>query len=110
MREGGALEVRVAAVARPLFETACALARRMDDAEKALAAVETLRNLPPLRLYRHEAALNDEAAEIGARRRLRGADSYYAAIAERENAPLLTWDLRCGRRGGRYSITSIARR
>jgi predicted nucleic acid-binding protein len=75
-----------------LVETACALARRMDDAEKALAAVETLRNLPPLRLFQHEAELNDEAADIGARLRLCGADSFYAAVARREDAPLITWD------------------
>lgn len=83
-----------------LVETACALARRMDDADRALAAVNTLRELPALRLFQHEPALDEEAARIGARQRLRGADSFYAAIAMRENAPLITWDREMAERAG----------
>lgn len=88
-----------------IVEAGCALARRMNDAEKALAAVDTLRKLPALRLYPHEPALDEEALRIGADRRLRGADSFYAALAARENASLITWDLELVERAGGQTPT-----
>jgi predicted nucleic acid-binding protein len=74
-----------------LVETCCALARRRDDHEAALAAAATLRGLKALRLVAHDAALESGALELGARLRLRGADSYYVATAARDGAPLVTW-------------------
>jgi predicted nucleic acid-binding protein len=75
-----------------LVETACAVARRRDDAEAALSAAATLRRLTALRLSAHDADLEAGALELGVRLRLRGADSYYVAVAARERAPLITWD------------------
>jgi predicted nucleic acid-binding protein len=75
-----------------LVETACAVARRRDDAEAGLAAAATLRRLAPLRLQAHDSELEIGALELGARLRLRGADSYYVAVAARAKTPLVTWD------------------
>ena len=83
-----------------LVEAGCALARRMNDAGRALAAVDTLRKLPALTIHAHEPALDEEALKIGIDRRLRGADAFYAALAARENAPLITWDLELVERAG----------
>lgn len=59
-----------------------------------------------MQLYPHEPALEEEEAlQIGASRRLRGADSYSAAVAVRENAPLITWDLELVERAGGQTPT-----
>ena len=75
-----------------LVEAACAVARRRDDAGAALSAAATLRRVTALRLLAHDAELEAGALELGARLRLRGADSYYVAVAARERTPLITWD------------------
>jgi predicted nucleic acid-binding protein len=85
-----------------LVEIACALARRRDDAEAGLAAAATLRGLVALRLHAHDPELEIGALELGARLRLRGADSYYVAVAARAKTPLITWDAEMlDRAGGR---------
>jgi predicted nucleic acid-binding protein len=75
-----------------LVETACAVARRRDDPEAALAAAATLRGISALRLLAHDSQLESGALALGARLRLRGADSYYVAVAARTGTPLITWD------------------
>jgi predicted nucleic acid-binding protein len=88
-----------------LIEVACALARRTNDADRALAAVDTLRKIPVLTLFEHDAMLNDEALAIGIGRRLHGADSFYAALATRFGAPLITWDSDLSERAGGQTPT-----
>ena len=75
-----------------LVETACALARRSENADVALAAAATMRRLPGLRLEPHDRELEIGALELGTRLLLRGADSYYVAVAARQGTPLITWD------------------
>jgi predicted nucleic acid-binding protein len=75
-----------------LVETACAVARRRDDHEAGLVAAATLRDIAALRLEPHDAELESGALELGARLRLRGADSYYVAVAAGARTPLITWD------------------
>jgi predicted nucleic acid-binding protein len=83
-----------------LVETACSVARRRDDAGEALSAAATLRRVSALRLLPHDTDLEAGALELGARLRLRGADSYYVAVAARANTPLITWDGELLRRAG----------
>jgi len=73
-------------------ETAGAIARASGDSELALAAVADFMMLPRLILVPLDASLAAEAASLAAERRLRGADSVYAAVALRFNAVLVTRD------------------
>jgi predicted nucleic acid-binding protein len=92
-----------------LVETAAAVARRRDGAAAALSAAATLRRVTAIRLLAHDADLEAGALELAARLRLRGADSYYVAVAARERAPLITWDAELiDRAGGRTPVQWLA--
>ncbi len=75
-----------------LSEIAAAIARGADDAKLACEAVGLYRQWPGLRLAPVEEVLGTLAAEIAARQRIRGCDAIYVALAQMEQAILITLD------------------
>ena len=75
-----------------LPEVAAALARGLDDPDFAYRAAAHLRTLPGHRFIAVDRVLSGLAARLAAERRLRGCDAIYAALAQREGVPLVTWD------------------
>src|SRR5574341_903991 len=66
-----------------LVEVAAAVARAFDNAEKGAMVAQAVRNLPAQIWVPLDESLADEAALLGAERRLRGADAVYAAVTRR---------------------------
>jgi len=75
-----------------LAEVSGAIRRRLDDQALASRAVEVLMNLPALRLVEMDRELLVQASKLAAELGLRGADAAYAALAQRLNLPLVTFD------------------
>ena len=75
-----------------LAEVSGAIRRRLDDQALASRAVEVLMNLPALRLMEMDRELLVQASKLAAELGLRGADAAYAALAQRLNLPLVTFD------------------
>jgi predicted nucleic acid-binding protein len=75
-----------------LAEVSGAIRRRLDDQALASRAVEVLMNLPALRLVEMDRELLVQASRLAAELGLRGADATYAALAQRLNLPLATFD------------------
>jgi predicted nucleic acid-binding protein len=75
-----------------LAETSSAIRRRLDDAVLAARAVEVLIHLPALYLVEMDRELMVNASKLAAELGLRGADATYAALAQRLNLPLVTFD------------------
>jgi len=75
-----------------LAEVAGAISRRTGQPELAKQAIASLIRLPELRLVEMEQTLVQEAAQLAAELGLRGADSFYVAVAARLNLPLATLD------------------
>jgi len=75
-----------------LPEVAAALARGLDDSDPAERAAAQLRLLPYHRFYDVDGELASRATRLAAQCRLRGCDAIYAALAQREGVPLVTWD------------------
>ena len=70
-----------------IVEVACAIARRIGDPERALAAAKTLHGLSTIRLFAHDEALEPAVLAVGVRQRLGGADAFYAAVAAIKETP-----------------------
>ena len=75
-----------------VVETASALARVSSDPSDARSAVAQLYSLAVMRLVPLEQVLVDEAADIAVSFRLKGADSFYVAVARQLDIPLVTFD------------------
>jgi predicted nucleic acid-binding protein len=75
-----------------LVELATAISRVFDDAGRGLAMAEAARGLPGQIWVPLEETLADEAAQLGAEHRLRGADAVYAAVAHTYGVTLVTRD------------------
>jgi len=75
-----------------LVEVATAVARAFDNAERGAMLAQAVRNLPAQIWVPLDESLADEAARLGAERRLRGADAVYAAVARRYGTTLVTRD------------------
>lgn len=82
----------VASPAILLAEVGGAVARRTGDSELGARAVALMHRLPNLRVVAVDATFGRFSADLAAEHRLRGADSLYAALAQRLNVPLVTWD------------------
>ena len=100
LRAVAGAELRLHAPAFLVVEVACALARRSGDAEIGSTAAARLQAHPSLKLHPLDAEVMAMAADVGARRRLRGADAPYAATAELARAPLISWDEELATRAG----------
>ena len=75
-----------------LPEIAGAIARRTGDSILAQQAVGMLQNLSELRLVEMDHSMIQEAADLAANLKLRGADSIYVSLAKRLTIPLATLD------------------
>jgi predicted nucleic acid-binding protein len=75
-----------------VVEVAAAVARALDDAQRALVLVAALRDLSHQALIPLDEALTDRAALLSAHVRLRGADAVYAAVAQQYGTTLVTLD------------------
>ena len=75
-----------------LTEVAAAVARALDDTDRAIALVATLRGWSSQTLVLLDGALSDRAVQLAATMRLRGADAVYAAVAQRYGTMLVTLD------------------
>jgi predicted nucleic acid-binding protein len=74
-------------------EVAAAIGRGTDDAGFAYLTAAYLRKLPGHRFVVVDRQLGGLAARLAAECRLRGCDAVYAALARREGAQLITWDV-----------------
>jgi predicted nucleic acid-binding protein len=83
-----------------VVETACAMARRTQDAGAGRRVHDELLANPRLSLEPLTSAFLATAARLGAELLLRGGDALYAAAAERSGAPLVSWDEEHIRRAG----------
>jgi predicted nucleic acid-binding protein len=90
----------VPALALP--EVAGAVARRTGSAELGREAARRMLRTPGLRLVALDGNLGEEAADLAADARLRGADAVYAAAARALNLPLFTWDQDLAERATRF--------
>ncbi len=86
--DGGAL------VAPALFvtELGANVSRITGKAQSGRVAVAQIYALPVMTLVPMDQALVDEATDIGIDFALKGADSYFVAVAKRLNIPLVTFD------------------
>lgn len=75
-----------------LAEVAGAVSRRTGEAQLARRAVDSLLGLSDMRLVEMDRLLVEGAARLAAELGLRGADSFYVALAERLKIPLVTLD------------------
>ncbi len=75
-----------------LVELAAAAARALNATDLALELMQAVRGLPGQVWVALDDILADEAAQLGAAARLRGADAVYAAVARRFGATLITRD------------------
>ena len=75
-----------------LVEVAAAVARVLDDVDRAVALAAAVRGLPHQALVPLDVALADRAADLAARARLRGTDAVYAAVAQQYGTTLVTLD------------------
>ncbi len=90
-----------------LPEVGGAITRRTTP-ELGEQAVQTIQNLPGIRLVAMDASLIFEAARLAADLGLRGADATYVAVASRLGLPLATLDEdQRGRAAVRVSIEEI---
>lgn len=73
-------------------EVAAAVARALNDAERATALATALQDWPNQTFIPLDEALMDRAINLAASTRLRGADAVYAAVADQYNTILVTLD------------------
>lgn len=102
-RSAAAQRRRLAGPAFVILESACALGRRIGDAEKARAARAMMTEHPDLHLEPITNELLAEAERLGLDHRLRGADALYLATSLRLGCDLLSWDGELIDRGGAVS-------
>lgn len=75
-----------------LVEVAAAVARALDDADRAAVLASAIRDLPGQNLVPLDEELTELALQLAATRRLRGADAVYGAVAQMYGTVLLTYD------------------
>ena len=75
-----------------LAEIAAAISRGTGQIALALRLTTALRRVPHFKFVPVEQTLGDLAAEIAARYQIRGCDAVYAALAQQQDAILITLD------------------
>ena len=83
-----------------LAEVGGAMARRSKDSILASQALDLVVRLPNVQLVSIDAALATLSAQTAVSFSLRGADSFYVALAHRLGIPLITWDREQRERSG----------
>ena len=74
------------------LEIACALARRLRDAEQGRNLTERMLGSPLVTTHALSRTMLREAIHVGTGNFLRSADALYAALAEGLDGELVTWD------------------
>ena len=92
MDQQQAEESQLVAPSLLLAEVAGAISRRTGAVDLALEAIEDLQSLPGVRLVEMDSLLARRAAQLAASLGLRGADSFYVALAAELKIPLATLD------------------
>ena len=87
-----AKEVPIALPEFAQLEIACALARRLRDAEQGRGLTERMLASPLITRYSLSRAKLREAIHFGTSSFLRSGDALYAALAARLDGGLVTWD------------------
>lgn len=90
-------------IAMPEFaqlEIACALARRLQDAEQGRGLTERMLGSPLVTTHSLSRAKLREAVHVGTSRFLRAGDALYAALAEGLGGNVVAWDAELVRRAG----------
>ena len=88
-----------------LAEVAGAIARRTGDPAAGRRGIIRVRRLSTLSLVALDERLAEDAAQLAADLRLRGADAVYVAVARRFGVPLVTWDQEQLQRGAAVVAT-----
>ena len=98
-----ALARRSTPIALPDFaelEVACALARRLDDAESGRSLAGRMMRSPLVTVHSLDASLLRRAVEVGTRRLLRAGDAVYVAVSELTQGEVVSWDEELIQRAG----------
>lgn len=74
------------------LEIACALARRLRDAERGRGLADQMLGSPLVTLYSLNRAMLRQALQVGTRGFLRSGDALYAALAKWLDAEVVSWD------------------
>jgi predicted nucleic acid-binding protein len=74
------------------LEVACALARRLRDAQAARILAEGLLRSPHVKAVPIDAALLSDALEVGTKTFLRAGDALYLAVTRNGTLELVSWD------------------
>lgn len=88
-----------------LAEVGGVISRVTGKPELGLNAIQSIENLPDVRIVNMDKALMEEASRIAAQYAVRGADSIYIAVAFTLKIPLLTLDV--DQRGKASKIVEI---
>ena len=74
------------------LEIACALARRLRDAERGRGLADQMLGSPLVTVYSLNRAMLRQALQVGPRDFLRSGDALYAALAKWLDAEVVSWD------------------
>jgi len=89
-----------------LVEVACSIARRSRSERVGRAVAGKLHSQPLLSFAQMDDALVVSAMECGSRLFLKAGDAFYAAVAVRAHAQLVTWDDQFAERAGGMTPTA----
>jgi predicted nucleic acid-binding protein len=82
------------------LEVACALARRLRDAERGKDLAGQMLRSPLITVHSLDPALLRRAVEVGTRQLLRAGDAVYAAVTELAGGEVVSWDEELIQRAG----------
>lgn len=97
---------RVTPIALPDFtelEVACALARRLRNAERGRELAGQIVRSPLVTVHSLDSSLLRRAVEVGTEQLLRAGDAVYAAVSERTEGEVVSWDEELIQRAGAVS-------
>ena len=95
-----AREIPIALPGIAQLEIACALARRLRDAELGRDLAERMLASPLVTSHSLSRARLRDAVQVGTGRFLRSGDAFYAALAEGLGGSMVAWDAELVRRAG----------
>lgn len=87
------------------LEIACALARRLRDAERGRGLADQMLGSPLVTVYSLNRAMLRQALQVGTRGFLRSGDALYAALAKWLDADVVSWDGELIKRAGASTPT-----
>lgn len=87
------------------LEIACALARRLRDAERGRSLADQMPGSPLVTVYALNRSMLRQALQVGTRDFLRSGDALYAALAKWLDAEVVSWDGELIKRAGASTPT-----